>query len=329
MKSHKVYLNNITLLNSFAIVLVVLGHVFDRIQQYNDSILFMNKVVHSFHMPLFFFLSGFLFIHTNCEKRHEYFSLIYKKIRRLLIPYLFFSTVFFFINYFIKIIYPRLDVRPNEFNAETYFHGLIYPWENVINTYWFLPTLMVIFLIAPILLKVINSNIKMLIVIVSLLIVALHIFNPASRILIFNINGVVHYLIYFWLGCLGYKIRGLYDKLNGYTFIISMAVLIFLNCLFINLYLIVALVGIMMSFSFIKIYCDKKWRFINDLNEKSYQIYLIHGPIIAYTFNFLNIFRVNKYIISVFSFILGIGIPILVTNLLVRKKSKFKFLLGL
>lgn len=67
-------------LRGFAILLVVIGH--------SGSLL--NNYIFSFHMPLFFFLSGIMFKKTN-----EFTSFFKKKNRTLVIPYLFFSSIFY------------------------------------------------------------------------------------------------------------------------------------------------------------------------------------------------------------------------------------------
>ena len=54
----------------------------------------------SFHMALFFFLSGYTF-----KIKGKYFSFFTKKIRTLLIPYLFFVIVTMFCNGFLAIIH--------------------------------------------------------------------------------------------------------------------------------------------------------------------------------------------------------------------------------
>lgn len=59
-------LKQISFLSFFATVLVVIGHS-DITLDYKD--LWLYKWVYSFHMPLFFFISGFLFAYTNPESK--------------------------------------------------------------------------------------------------------------------------------------------------------------------------------------------------------------------------------------------------------------------
>lgn len=75
-------------------ILVVMGHV------YFGSL--FNTFIHAFHMPLFFFISGYLY---HKEERISY--AIQKKAKRFLIPYF---TYGFFVVIIYWILY-RVDIR--------------------------------------------------------------------------------------------------------------------------------------------------------------------------------------------------------------------------
>ena len=54
-------------LKGFAIFLVVLGHVIQTVfapDSYDSNVIF--KIIYSFHMPLFIFISGYL---SGCKER--------------------------------------------------------------------------------------------------------------------------------------------------------------------------------------------------------------------------------------------------------------------
>ena len=69
----------IDIAKGICIFLVVLGHCHDAG--------FIRHYIYLFHMPLFFFLSG-MFFHP--EEKLAYG--IYKKVRTLIVPYLFFAV---------------------------------------------------------------------------------------------------------------------------------------------------------------------------------------------------------------------------------------------
>lgn len=68
-------------MKGMGIILVVLGHV--------SLIEPLNTVIYAFHMPLFFFISGFLFFFS----RKEHF--VIRRLKSLLTPYLIFSLLTF------------------------------------------------------------------------------------------------------------------------------------------------------------------------------------------------------------------------------------------
>lgn len=80
----------------FAIILVILGH---------SGISETNKIIYvwiySFHMALFFTLSGYVF---SVRKQKSYKEFVVKKIRTLLVPYMFYQVLQIFFGYIYSII---------------------------------------------------------------------------------------------------------------------------------------------------------------------------------------------------------------------------------
>lgn len=72
----------IDLFRSFGIILMIMGHI-----KYGNH---FDKWIHAFHMPMFFFVSGWFY------RSREDVSVgvqIKKKVNSLLVPYLFFEIV--------------------------------------------------------------------------------------------------------------------------------------------------------------------------------------------------------------------------------------------
>lgn len=67
------------------IYLVVFGHVFFPTDAYGCEI---KNFVYAFHMPLFFFLSGYLF-----KKKEGFFCFAKKNVKSLIVPYIFFNVL--------------------------------------------------------------------------------------------------------------------------------------------------------------------------------------------------------------------------------------------
>ena len=108
-------------IKGFAIILVIMGHIIGYSNQ-NGSILY--QLIYSFHMPLFFFVSGFLvFNHFGPTLT----TWIKKKFIQLIIPYCIFTLFYFFI-----LFYPTIQ---NLNYVDAFFK------YTVSDSAWFLPVL--------------------------------------------------------------------------------------------------------------------------------------------------------------------------------------------
>lgn len=105
-----------------AIILVVLGHIFSggNIKTY----------IYSFHMPLFFIISGYLFNYSNVKSFKEFIN---KKIKAYLIPYVTFSIINILGYYLLSGL--SLIVLRNNLLETIKFCG--------IGALWFLPILFI------------------------------------------------------------------------------------------------------------------------------------------------------------------------------------------
>ncbi len=82
LKQHYKYFD---IAKGIGIILVILGHI-----EYISTDLRIFIV--SFHMPLFFVISGML-MHITGETKRDYRQLFFKKLRRMMLPYLVFSVL--------------------------------------------------------------------------------------------------------------------------------------------------------------------------------------------------------------------------------------------
>lgn len=74
--------NWVDIVKGIGIILVVMGHA--------GCPVLPHGIIYSFHMPLFFFLSG-LFINRQCEK--DFCTYVKKNFRSLLLPYFYFNIL--------------------------------------------------------------------------------------------------------------------------------------------------------------------------------------------------------------------------------------------
>ncbi len=89
-------LNYIDVMKGLGILLVILGHCISS----TDN--FVNKFILSFHMPLFFFASGYLYSRKSNDR--EYFS---GKVKGLIVPVLLYQII----NIITKLVFSQISER--------------------------------------------------------------------------------------------------------------------------------------------------------------------------------------------------------------------------
>ena len=198
-------LTQVSFLFVFATLLVVIGHA-DITLDYRD--LWIYKWVYSFHMPLFFFLSGFLFAYTypaNKMQGMRFFPFMRKKVKRLLLPFLFINSVIFVIK--SRFVPAELMQNPLTFSFSSWVESMLwYP----IGFMWFLPTLFMIFVFFSLLRKWIYVNVYLQMGGVILLFVLSYVM-PNMQFM--QISVAVHYSAYFGLGILYCIYKGRIDAI--------------------------------------------------------------------------------------------------------------------
>ena len=89
METNRQRLYCLDIAKALCILLVVVGHFNpDSAPTWWKCI---NHIIYSFHMPLFLFVSGYVYLHTL--RKQSYTSFIGKKCRRLAVPYLITSAI--------------------------------------------------------------------------------------------------------------------------------------------------------------------------------------------------------------------------------------------
>jgi len=197
MNEHKIHLHYIDMLKGFGIFLVVLGHTHIGEE--------MAKFIFSFHMPLFFFISGFLF-----NKDIPFIIFLKSKFKRIINPYLFFSLSSFLL-YWIPAKIRNVDniIGWKEFLLGTTL-GLSDPpflsWNIVL---WYLPALFCLLILAYTISKCPGKIGIIIIVILTLTGFWLSKFNLLY--FPYSINSVLSVLPFFYIGLImkNVKITGI------------------------------------------------------------------------------------------------------------------------
>ncbi|WP_273212125.1 acyltransferase family protein [Runella zeae] len=176
---NKVKIQWIDILKGIGIILVVLGHT--------GIPWFFSKWIYSFHMPLFFFVSGVLFI----PDKYKCLTFIVRKLRTLLIPYLFFSLINFFLANFLKIS-----------NFELSLAELFFGWNGL--ALWFVPVLFVIEILYYTINAFFKNNALVLFVVVLFCLIG-YLFYVKNIYFPYKMNVVFCGLTFFYIGNISSK----------------------------------------------------------------------------------------------------------------------------
>ena len=170
----------IDMLRGMGALLVLLGHLVSGTSQ-------LKFYIYSFHMPMFFFISGYLF---KYKKNIKY--LVKDKIKKLIVPYFIFSiislviTVLLGTRYSIKeIVYGLLFIK-----------GAI-PWNSSL---WFFIILFYDIIVTNIIFMFVKERKKLLFVIFVLNITLCLVLKRYNIVLPFGVSVMFFSLIFYWLG---------------------------------------------------------------------------------------------------------------------------------
>lgn len=311
----------------FACILVVVGHLLQGLNkaniQWNASLYnYINTFIYIFHMPLFMCLSGYLYKkYTKINSWKEYFKFIKKKLINLGIPYLFFYLAYVFINMLFS----------SSVNSQKGIADIMNIFTNPMPPFWFLYALFFIFLVVPILEKILKNN-RSIIFIFSIL---LHIFNIFIKTNIYAIDIVAEYLIYFYLGSiLAYKIKEKTKNENIILYLLIFIVLASIYCFIIEkqilnteimqmFKIILAILGTIETIQIFKYLTDriKNNKILNIISKNTMPIYLMHTIFSAgIRIILLKLGFVNFYLHFLTGLVFGVFGPIIVAKILEKIK---------
>ena len=223
-------LNYIDVARAFAIIFIVLGHTL--VHSENCSLIF--KFLYSFHVVLFFILSGYTFRIKN----ESYVNFIKNKFIRIMIPY-FVWALLFLIPYMLFGGSVGSSIgTTSSFDLGTQLLNILYGNGNMAalkqnSALWFLPALFTMEVIYYFIIKLTEKRKKLQLPILISSISITYIANIfLSMILPWGINTVLEVGIFFYIGYLlnYYKIFDSNSKLWNMRYIIPIFIIGLLAC---------------------------------------------------------------------------------------------------
>lgn len=329
----------IDIAKSIGIILVVLGHT--------D---FVGKsFIYQFHLPLFFFLSGYVFTLKSIENPKEF---LLKKIKALYVPFIIFEIIFLiFHNFFVMIgFYNKLSNFTLIYSTKDFFENLVKILtmgygEQLAGPLWFLISTLEINIVFGLLAYISDKKERkfpIILLISSTIIYFIGCYTNLPRMMSQSCIGLFFY-------CCGYIYRKYEDKVKYkiYYFLISVSILVI--CSFFNsvdisqlaikfktLLIISGLAGtygiifIAKKIRFFKnkflLYCGQNTIYILALHCLIFK-FVMYVEIKLYNENidFLGIFPVyqKNQLWSLIFTIFGVIIPILLKKIIDKIKEKY------
>lgn len=132
----------ISLLQTIAIILVVVGHSMHEYPVDHGEGTLVYRMIYAFHMPLFVFISGFLFSYSLSRSGvRPYGQFLADKALRLLVPYFILGAA----TFIPRAMMSGVADDAVELSLRGFVESLLYSDRLVIVFFWFLTMLFVLF----------------------------------------------------------------------------------------------------------------------------------------------------------------------------------------
>lgn len=320
---------SIELMKIIAMILVVIGHSFPV----KGSPEYMSSLwicIYYFHMPLFFFISGYTV--KKYGKNDSTITLfIYNKVKRLIVPYLFFIT---FIDS-VKYIFNRFATNPIDLSVGVLINHYFYPWNAPTHGVWFLVVLFMMFLVYSLLFKFVikKSQIYLILTTLFLLFLNIHIYYSYIDFKFLSMHLFFRDLIFFWSGILfaEYTNRNVLKFSNLEIYFICIMSGIFLVYFSFNselctpyIKLLLAFAGIIFSYLLVKLYIKFNFCFLDFLYGKSYTVFLLHLVNLMFMGTILKNINSNFWVYFFVMNITNILIPLMVAKIVLKQFGNIK-----
>ena len=313
------------LMKFYGILLVVLGHVAFCYTDMgavkpalaSDTMKMLKDIIYAFHMPMFVFVSGFIFAYQLEVKKREQtlWKLITDKFKRLIIPYYVFA--FLWVLPTMCLLHLRSPI--------SYAKGLIFGLDP--RHLWYVMMLFEAFILMHIL-RWICEKVKLpqsLILLVATLLYSIPSLVPLPGFTSWlQLSNLMNYFLWFTLGYFFviYRNRNIAKYLAAF----------FITCTMIQLLTPIAVPHLMATtanaitgisiFYLISLHTTKlsKYREYQIISRNSFGIYLFHAMLIYILEYEFSSYRLNSLILTVVVFATSLLLSVILTECVRRIK---------
>lgn len=322
-------LNYISLFQIAGPIFVILGHSLNGISNNGLWYIFTREWIYFFHMPLFFFISGYLLSFRGWLRNKSYKEFISNKFVRLLIPYFFWNLLFIVPKYIANSY-----LSDNVSLSFTYLvKAFVFPRLNIWGHTWFLVCLFLLFLFVPLWKYVFESLDKKRIFSFFVISILLYILPIDSMFMC--LNDLHKEILFFGLGCFLGKvdINSLVCFFRKYSYLFLLGtVMTSIVCLYFYNYKFLHFIPAI--FVLITLFCvflltntEKLTNIITNAASYSFGIYILHWPLMIITRVVLfQILHFNAILVVIMMILLGWVGPVLLIRFIRRHFSKNRIL---
>lgn len=315
----------IDIAKALCIILVVVGHYTP--DGCPSWWMYIHDIIYSFHMPLFMFASGFVYIATKRDNQ-IYLDFLIKKIERLMIPYFIVSALIIS----IKLLTEGQMYVQNPKTIMSFVKMFYLPEAGYFL--WFIWALWWMFVIVPLFR---TPKQRLLLFTASIL---LH-YLPFATTEVFCIAQLKNMLVYFMFGVIVYDWKTYFTKFKMISELIYIILFLVVSnvSLFIGVNIFVPYFGIAAIITFSQMIekssIEKRWLMVT--SASSYIIYLFHTTFEGLAKAIVLKLPFFKDVSNDFTFALGavfvvgcgVIIPIVLNEMVFKKYAITRVLFGL
>lgn len=204
------------LLKGVTIYLVIFGHCITRMGN-STYITWINILICSFHMPMFFVLSGY-----TLNVKYNFKEFIGKKFVSLMLPAAFFSMLLILYNIIFHMFHHDLAVYVNTISDPTkMMNTILFTKRSLTAGYWFLPVLFSAEIGSYCLFKYIRNKVADVAITIVLFLCALYLIDNLQVALPFGIEEALIAIPFVVIGYLLKCIPSILEKMNKWYFMIG------------------------------------------------------------------------------------------------------------
>lgn len=285
----------------------------------------LEKAVRSIQivgLTAFMWCSGYLVIRTNSVAKYGYKTYIKKRFVRLMTPYF----VVQLLMLIPKIIIGNLLDASYIFSIKDFICGFINPRNGVLPHLWFLPVLMILTLVSPLLVKYTKNKLGAIVILGFGFILAIMPQIPN----ILCLNDVTHYFLWYSLGIVVAQNTEETSVQNEKSFYYVLAIIVSVPIYFIVMKIIpITILSEVVRSIFSLIILVSIGVLINKGNvcaKLTFPIYILSLPIQNFAEIILRKLQSNYIFATIFMFLIGIAIPVVIAIMVSKIEQNRKIL---